>query len=197
MSFSEDDSAARSRKPARSSTKSLSTSGAPEGTADPVAQPEFTPKQIKKNAGATKLLAATFGEIISLLMRAPQYRAATLADLDWLVVPAVLSRQFSLAEARSKKNGLTTPVALVMWANVSKDVDARLSQEIDKPIKLAPAEWRCGDIVWVVEALGDARVLEAMLKQLVAKQWPGKQVKLRTKKDGKPVVGVLGLAKKT
>jgi len=154
--------------------------------------PELDDAQKRKNAGASKLLAAAFGEVVTLLMRSHTYRNHTLADLEWLVVPAVSSGQFSLAEAQSKTSGLRAPVGLVLWASVSEAVDARLSSEIDKPLKLAPAEWKSGDIVWIVEALADPRMLEAMLKQLSAKQWAGREVKLRARgKDGKPAVGRL------
>lgn len=50
-----------------------------------------------------------------------------------------------------------------------------------------------GDTVWIVDALGEPRVLEAMMKQLATKQWAGKQVKLPARgKDGKMAVAILG-----
>jgi cytolysin-activating lysine-acyltransferase len=154
---------------------------------------ELSTEARRKNAASSKRLTSAFGEIVSILMRSPKHQASTIADLEWLVVPPVVTGQFSLAEAQSKSNGLITPIAVVLWAAVSKDVDARLSDEPDKPIKLAPPEWKGGDIVWIVEALGEPRVLEAMMKQLASKQWAGKQVKLRARgKDGKMAVAVLG-----
>jgi hemolysin-activating ACP:hemolysin acyltransferase len=59
-------------------------------------------------------------------------------------------------------------------------------------MKLAPTEWRSGDIIWIVEALGEPHVLDVTMKQLVAKQWAGKQIKLRAQaKDGKQAVATL------
>jgi len=143
-------------------------------------------------AAASKRLAAVFGEIIAVMMRSKQHRAYSLADMEWLVVPAVLTGQYLLAEARSKTKGMTAPVAVVLWANVSAEVDQRLSAKPDQPVKLAPKEWKSGDIVWIVEAVGEARLIQALLKRLHDKQWAGKTVKLRARdKAGKPQVGTL------
>ena len=142
-------------------------------------------EQRRKVAAASKMAAATFGEIVSILMRSKTYRASTLGDLEWLVTPAVQSRQFSLAEAQSKSNGLTAPVAVVLWACVSDEVDERLQANQQERIKLEPAEWTSGDNLWVVDAVGDARVVQAQIKRLQQTDWAGRTVKLRTRqKDG-------------
>ena len=59
-------------------------------------------------------LSATFGQIVSVLMRTPQHRYAFLSDLEWLVLPAVATGQFSLAEAQDKTSGLSAPVAVAV-----------------------------------------------------------------------------------
>ena len=47
-----------------------------------------------------KRLAATLGEIVSVLMRSPQHRHVFLADLEVSVLPALATGQFALAEAK-------------------------------------------------------------------------------------------------
>ncbi len=138
-------------------------------------------------------LIATFGEIVSLVMRTKVWRERPIRDLEELILPPLLSGQFSIAEAQSKANGLVSPVAVVLWARVSADVDQRLASQLDQPLRLAPAEWTSGDILWVVEAIGEPKVLREMLKRLAAKDWAGKAVKMRAKgKDGLAAVAVLG-----
>jgi hypothetical protein len=75
---------------------------------------QLSEEKRRANAAASKRLSAAFGEIVSILMRSPKHRATSLSDLEWLVVPPVVMGQFCLAEARSKTNGLITPVGVVL-----------------------------------------------------------------------------------
>ena len=157
------------------------------------AAPELSPEQLRQMAGASKAVTATFGEIVSLLMRLPQYKHYALSDLEWLVAPALLTSQFSLATAQSKTKGLTAPVGLVLWASVSAELDKRLSAAPGQPIRLQPQEWKSGDMIWVILAAGDERVIQGMLKQLQEKEWADKKpAKIFARaKDGKPTVVTL------
>ncbi|MCB1514330.1 MAG: toxin-activating lysine-acyltransferase, partial [Hyphomicrobiaceae bacterium] len=115
-----------------------------------------------------------------------------IADLEWLVAPAVASGQFSIAEAQSKETGFAVPVACVIWASVSDEVDKRLMTEARQPLRLRADEWASGDVAWLVEAVGDpaavGRLLEAVLKARYAET--GLKA-LRPGPDGKWVVQVL------
>ena len=162
---------------------------APAAAASPAEAPSLSEEELKKRAAASKLVSASFGEIVSVLMRSEHYKSYTLQDLEWLVVPAVLSNQFLLAEARAKGNGFTAPVGVVLWANVSPEVDQRLTANIAQPIRLKPEDWRSGNIPWLVDAVGPPKLIGGMLQQLHAKVFKGQQVKVRTQgQDGKPVV---------
>ena len=114
----------------------------------------------QKRSMADKELAAAFGEIVLLLLRSPRNNYS-VADLGWLVAPAVGHGQFALAEARSEENGAVRPVGAVLWAMVSDDVDKRLS-DITAPLRLKPNEWRSGDIPWIVMATGGTKVVEGL-----------------------------------
>lgn len=167
---------------------------APTGTeAVPAGGSELTAEERARRGRVSKHLIATFGEIVSLVMRTKVWRERPIRELEELVLPPLLSGQFSIAEAQSKANGLVSPVAVVLWARVSTEVDQRLSAQLEGPLRLAAAEWTSGDIRWVVEAIGEPKVLREMLKRLAAKEWAGKAVKMRAKdKDGRAVVAVLG-----
>ncbi len=109
-----------------------------------------------------------------------------------LAVPAVLTGQYSLAQAQSASNGMTSPVGVVFWARLSEEVDKRLTENIVQPVQLAPAEWRSGQILWIVDAVGEQKVIEAMLSRLVDTEWKGKEVRMRARtKDGSYKVGLL------
>jgi hemolysin-activating ACP:hemolysin acyltransferase len=148
--------------------------------------------QLRKMAAAYKALASTFGEIVTLLMRSPQYKNLSIADMEWLVLPALRTGQFSLANVQSQTNGSTTPVALVLWASVSDEVDKRLSAALNPILPLEPQEWKSGGIIWVIAAIGDRRILRDMLQRLQEKDWARKPAKvIAVAKDGKPTVATL------
>ena len=111
------------------------------------------------------------------LMRLPEYKSYALADLEWFVLPPIMAGQFSVATAQSKTNGSTAPVGLVLWARVSPEVDRRLSGSPGQRIKLSPKEWTSGDILWIIAAAGDQRIVQGMLKHLQEKDWAKKPVK--------------------
>lgn len=155
-----------------------------------MAEPALSPEEARKRAVASKQIAAAFGGIVALAMRAPAFRHHALQDLEWLVAPAVVSGQFAIAEAQAKATGITSPVACVLWAFVSAEVDRRLSTELDAPIRLRPDEWRSGEIPWIVMTLGDQRVIGRLLKQLTETVFKARPARLRARgADGKVTVG--------
>jgi hemolysin-activating ACP:hemolysin acyltransferase len=148
--------------------------------------------EVQKRREVSRRLLMRFGEVVSVLMRAPQFRDLPLKHLQDLVVPPLTSGQFLVAEAQSKAQGFVTPVAAALWARVSKEVDQRLSQNLDKPLQLSAKEWNSGDIGWLVVLAGNLQALAPLLKQLQETTFRGQPVKMRSKsKDGKTVVTTL------
>jgi cytolysin-activating lysine-acyltransferase len=143
------------------------------------ADKHLAPDELKKRAEASQRLAAAIGRLFVLMARSPRHRDRKLADLEWLALPAVRTGQCALMEAQSKVHGRVAPVAAVLWAAVSADVDKRLSEKLDEPIRLAPKEWRSGDTLWLIEAIGDDRGIAGLVQQLRAREWQGKPVKAR------------------
>jgi cytolysin-activating lysine-acyltransferase len=147
---------------------------------------------VKQRAALSWRITAAFGSIVSVLMRSASHRALPLASIEELVVPAVLTQQFFLTQAQSKTNGLTAPVGVVLWASVSPAIDQRLTATPDQAPRLAMAEWKTGDIVWIVEAVGEPQIVNAMIKQLGQSAWKGRPVRLRLAgQDGKVAVHTL------
>jgi cytolysin-activating lysine-acyltransferase len=106
---------------------------------------------------------ATFGQIVTILMRSPQHKFLPLADLEWLVLPAVFGGQCSVAQ--TQLSGTAVPVGVALWASVSTTVDQRLS-DMSAPGRLQPDEWRSGDIPWLVELVADTRTRQLLLTHL-------------------------------
>ncbi len=133
-----------------------------------------------------KLATANFGGAISLLMRSPAHRHYTLADLEWCLLPALGLNQFIVAEAKLP-NGQAVPVALVLWARVSAEVDARLSAAPRYPIRLHPGEWQSGDVIWIIDAAGNLKAVQNIISELAKNAFGGKQLKMLRFQNGSAV----------
>jgi hemolysin-activating ACP:hemolysin acyltransferase len=136
----------------------------------------------------------TFTRIVSILSRSPHYKHYTLSDLEWLVVPPILTGQCAVMEA--KVNGRQVPVAAALWASVSGEVDKRLSENLTAPTKLRPDEWRSGNLLWLVDAVGDPKAIAELLRQLHDTALRGQEVKVRKMAgDSHPTIGTLASMK--
>jgi cytolysin-activating lysine-acyltransferase len=193
----EEETAAQSQAPAAAPSAlngAAPAAAAPEAAAG--AAKEISADEAKKRAAAAKQIAAAFGEFVTLLMRSPADKHHTLSDLEWLMVPALMHRQFALAEAQSKETGVVSPVGGVLWAYVSEEVDQRLSDPAN-PMRLKPNEWRSGDIPWIILASGDMRVLAGLIQQLTTNVFKDRKPKMRVRgRDGKLSVGHLEVKEK-
>jgi cytolysin-activating lysine-acyltransferase len=179
------------------------------GFAQPDAPTATTPRRVKPpGQRRQERMAQGFANIVAVLMRDPGFKNIRLADLEWLVLPAVLSGQWRLAHAKTGQAGaagkddpalaaagqqsLMVPVAAALWASVSPQIDKRLSETADQPLMLRPNEWATGDIPWLIAVAGDRRVVPEFLKHLRATVFKGKPVKLRANgADGKVVMKTL------
>jgi len=145
--------------------------------------------------------AQSFAQIVSVLMRDPGYRSLAIADLEWLVLPAVAAGQFRLAHATmpaegmpadgavAQERGALVPAAVALWARVSPLVDKALSENLDKGVRLSPGAWTSGDIVWLIAIGGHPRAVPAFLKQLREHEFKDRPVKMRRRMpDGARVV---------
>ncbi len=152
-------------------------------------------EDLRKRATIAKQVAASFGEIVTLLLRSQGDRKRPISDLEWMVIPALQTGQFAVADAQSKETGTVVPLAAVLWAMVSESVDQRLSQSLDQPLRLEPQEWRSGSIPWVIAAFGDTKVVGGLLQQLAGSVFKAQPAKMRARSaDGKPFVGRIELA---
>lgn len=141
-------------------------------------------------AGAekTKQISANFGEIVAVLMRSKRHRQLPIAYLETVVVPAVATGQFAVAEARSTEHGHQAPVAVVLWANVSADLDRRIAQNPSLLLKLKQTDWRSGEIVWIVEAVGQKEAVLGLVEHLKGGRFAGRQVRVLEVAEDKSVV---------
>jgi cytolysin-activating lysine-acyltransferase len=104
-----------------------------------------------KNGGAAaagetapKTVAQVMGEITWLMTQSPRHKAMALGDLEWLVMPALLLRQFRMFYKGEQ------PVGVALWALVD-DLVARRIDAGDR--RLTAVEWKSGAAMRIVDVV--------------------------------------------
>jgi len=113
-------------------------------------EPSGLTEKVRRDA-ATLRNALAFTQALGVLMRSPHYRTYTLADIEWLVIPPLMAGQFRIGEARPDPKGPALPVAAVLWASVSPEVDKRLAEAKSAAPRLKQEDWKSGDILWLAQ----------------------------------------------
>jgi hemolysin-activating ACP:hemolysin acyltransferase len=137
---------------------------------------EFSPQQV--GAAVSKLISATVGDIAVVFSRSVAHKHYTFADIEWMILPAVVTGQVYVAEVQHKEIGARVPVAVVLWASVSAETDARLAAIAGQKLRLRPDEWQSGEITWIIDIAGDPQAAAGALRQLAATAFKDKPVKL-------------------
>ena len=88
-------------------------------------------EEAQRRAAIAIRQSVAFAQIVSVLLRSPTHRHYALADLEWLVLPPLMTGQFRVAEASTHQKA-AIPVAVALWASVSAEVDKRLSEDLDR-----------------------------------------------------------------
>jgi len=138
---------------------------------------------------ASKLVAASVGDVAVVFSRSPAHKHYALADIEWMILPPVAHGQFYVAEAVNKATGFRAPIAVVTWALVSEEVDQRLSADLSHRIRLRPDEWKSGDVAWVVDLAGAPAGMSHALQWLKAGPFKDRDVKVIAR-DTDGVAGV-------
>lgn len=126
---------------------------------------------------------AVFGQVVWLMMNIPAYRHVFLTDLEWMVLPPILLGQHRLFRAENRI------VAFAAWAYLSEAAETRLQEPNPR---LAPADWKSGDRLWLVDVFAPFGHQEVALKELRETAFAGKTFKMhRRGPDGRMVVEVV------
>jgi cytolysin-activating lysine-acyltransferase len=91
-----------------------------------------------------KTVSTVLGEIVWLMSQSPEYKQYLISDLEWLVMPAILTLQFRIFYHEGK------PAGVVLFAWVSENVGARLDSGVPT---LRPADWKSGEIFRIVKII--------------------------------------------
>jgi cytolysin-activating lysine-acyltransferase len=95
-----------------------------------------------------------FGEIVWLMSQSAAHKHFAIADLEWMVMPAVLLNQYCLFHDQAR------PVGAALWAFLSEEAEAKLSLN---PVRLRPDDWKSGDRCWLVDLIAPQATAENQL----------------------------------
>lgn len=140
----------------------------------------------QKVSGAQPQLTVSdvFGQITWLMTQSKTHRNFFISDLEWMVMPPVLLKQFRLFP------GKTQPLGCALWAKLSAEVEQRLEAGV---ARLAPQDWNSGDRLWLVELLAPFGHQEKMIEDLKTTIFAGQQFKMHSvTADGKRKVVTVG-----
>lgn len=102
-----------------------------------------------------KTVAQVLGEIAWLMTQSPRHKAMTLGDLEWLVMPAILLRQFRIFYQGDR------PVGVALWALADELVAKRIDAGDNR---LTAVEWKSGGLRRIVDIVapfgGEAEMRE-------------------------------------
>jgi cytolysin-activating lysine-acyltransferase len=108
------------------------------------------------------------GEMAWLLTQSPLHRGFSIGDLEWLVMPPLIHRQFYTFRDGER------PVGLALWAKCTPEAEAKLERGMTEPEnRLSLEDWNNGGTVWLVDLIapfadGDNRQRETMIANLVS-----------------------------
>ena len=112
---------------------------------------------------------AVLGHVVWLMMNMPVYRHVFLSDLEWMVMPPILLGQYRIFRAEGRVVGFAA------WAYLSETAEARLQEPAPR---LAPADWKSGDRLWLVNIFAAQGFAEAMLTELRQTALAGRSFKM-------------------
>jgi cytolysin-activating lysine-acyltransferase len=115
-------------------------SSAPEASS--TAADTITEHARGQTAPPSKTVAQVLGEIAWLMTQSPRHKVMAIGDLEWLLMPAILLRQFRIFYSGEQ------PVGVALWALV----DDLVAKRIDAgETRLAAVEWKSGSNLRIID----------------------------------------------
>lgn len=128
-------------------------------------------------AGGGFTISHLLGEMTWLLTQSPLHKALAIGDLEWLIMPPLIHRQFYIFRDGER------PVGLALWAKCTPAAERKLEQGMIEPEhRLSLEEWTNGETVWLVDlvapfANAENKHREIMMADLISGPLAGTQFK--------------------
>jgi cytolysin-activating lysine-acyltransferase len=109
------------------------------------------------------------GPVIMLYMQSSHRRYHFIGDLEWLLLPPLVSGQCKLYMKKEY------PISFISWAFLDEAAEKRLFQNGGK---LRPEDWKCGDRLWIIDIVAPFGGVENMLRDIQKNEFPDQVVRL-------------------
>jgi hemolysin-activating ACP:hemolysin acyltransferase len=130
----------------------------------------------QRKTEALTAAAAALGEVMSLMVRSPEHAGYGIPDVEWLLVPAIYTRQYVVVRAPVPTETIALPGAAILWASVSPEIDAQYRGTPGIRLKLDPAQRTSGPHLWLTDLIGNRRLINEALNQLRPSVFGGRQI---------------------
>lgn len=104
-----------------------------------------------------KTVSQVLGEITWLMTQSPRHKSILLGDLEWLLMPAILLKQFRIFYKGEQ------PVGVALWALVDETVAKRIDGG-DK--RLSAVEWKSGTNIRIIDVVAPFGAEAEMREQI-------------------------------
>jgi cytolysin-activating lysine-acyltransferase len=145
------------------------------------------PNRVPPRSAVNQQIA--LAQIVTLMLQSPTHRHLSLSDLDGMILPALRLGQIAVADTQVDQSGNRQPVAAILWASVSPEIDEKISSNLSAPIRLRPNEWRSGNILWITDIIGDLNAGHTLVRNVLNTTLARRTVRVRSlNRDGTPAV---------
>jgi cytolysin-activating lysine-acyltransferase len=117
---------------------------------------------VAAGTGPAPTVSHILGEMTWLLTQSPLHKVLAIGDLEWLVMPALIHRQFYLFRDGAR------PVGLALWAKCRPAAVDKLQRGMIEPQnRLTPEEWTDGDQYWLVDLIAPFATAENKQREIM------------------------------
>lgn len=109
------------------------------------------------------------GPVVMLYMQSSHRRFQFISDLEWLLLPPLVSGQCKLYMKKEY------PISFLSWAFLDEAAEKRLLQNGGR---LRPDDWNSGDRLWIIDMVAPFGGVENMLADIRKNEFPDRVVRL-------------------
>lgn len=109
------------------------------------------------------------GPVIMLYMQSSHRRFQFISDLEWLLLPPLVTGQCKLYMKKEY------PISFVSWAFLDEAAEKRLFRNGGR---LRPDDWKSGDRLWIIDIVAPFGGVENMLGDIRRNEFPDQVIRL-------------------
>lgn len=129
----------------------------------------FLKEHIHRQSHKVLKCLPAMGPVIMLYLQSSHRRFQFIGDLEWLLLPPLVSGQCKLYMKKDY------PISFISWAFLDEAAEKRLFQNGGK---LRPEDWQCGDRLWVIDIVAPFGSVEDMLRDFRKNEFPNRVIRL-------------------